>query len=635
VEILRKSLRAQLLLTNLMLVGLMVAGMTGAVIGFFRLGNSIDRILKDNYKSVVAAQNMKEALERMDSSATFFLAGQKVKARAQYKKNRPAFESAYATESDNITEQGEQIIADDINNQFSRYRQDIERLLFSSPSLTIEEARNLYFLTLEPGFVRLKSRAQDILDLNQSAIVRADMRAKSEARRSALMGIMATAIALIAAILLSGQTFRTLVTPLISLTRQATEIGAGRLNQRIELRRADEIGQLAAAFNDMTAKLQEARRIESERLQRAERMSDAALDNLFDPVIVTDASGRVAHLNRAAEALFGEANKAQGRPVQEVVSEPRLTAAIERAIHGETEVADEGDAAFLSLNPALNTGEEHHSHRVFRLRASPMKDDAEHILGAAAVLEDVTRFRELDRLKTEFISVASHELRTPVQSLLLSVQLLQEGAAGALTPEQTEIVAAQRQDLERLQSLMRDLLDVTRLEMDTLPPRREAIPPFELIKVAYDSVAPQAEARGVRFATNVSDELPFVYADRGQIQRALVNLLNNAIRHTSATGDVNLNATASPDREKVIFTVADTGDGIPADYLPHIFERFVQVPGATRGGAGLGLSIVQGIVTAHDGEITVTSEKGKGSAFRLILPAVSDDEESNPTNRKK
>ena len=610
----RKSLRAQLLITHLLLVGLMVAGMTGAVVGFFRLGYSIDRILRDNYKSVVAAQNMKEALERMDSSATFFLAGQAEKARNQYKRNRPAFEAAYTAEVDNITETGEQDIADDIGKKFETYKQNSERLLFDSPTLTAEAAQNLYFHTLEPEFLALKKRSQDVLDLNQEAIVRADARAREEARQAALLGIAATATAVIAAIFLAGQTFRTLVTPLMSLTRQAREIGAGRLNQRIDDRRTDEIGQLAQSFNEMAARLQAARQVEQERLQRAERMSDAALENLYDPVIVTDAAGRVVHLNKAAETLFGEASAARGRTVREVASEPRLTQAIERAILQEASSAEEGDAALLSLHHREEVG----AHRVYRLRAAPMRDDDGRILGAAAVLEDVTRFRELDRLKTEFIGVASHELRTPVQSLLLSVQLLQEGAAGALTPEQKEVVQAQREDLTRLQQLMRDLLDETRMEMNALPPRREPVSPAELIDAAYQMVAPQAEAKGVALTMTAPAYLPCVSADKAQITRVLVNLLNNAIRHTPPGGKVSASArTKEPDA--VEFVIEDTGSGIPADYLPHIFERFVQVPGATRGGAGLGLSITDAIVRAHDGQMQVKSELGKGSVFSFVL----------------
>jgi NtrC-family two-component system sensor histidine kinase KinB len=617
------SLRARLLLSHLLLVGLMLVALVGAVAGFFQLGRSVDRILKDNYKSVVAAQDMKETLERIDSAATFLLAGQATKARRQYEANRPRFEAARRTESSNVTEAGEQTLSDDIGRRYVAYRQGIEQMLYASPSLPTADARALYFGTLEPAFLALKRRAQDILDLNQAAIVRADARAKAEARRDALLGVAATAAAGILAILLALRLTGTIMTPLISLTRQAEQIGEGHLNQRIEVRRNDEIGQLAQTFNGMAESLRQARRREEERLRRAERMSDVALESLYDPVIVTDASGRVVHLNRAAEGLFGPEARSQGRPAREVVREGRLAGAIERAVRQEQVSAEEGEGALISFRDGGGAVE---PARVYRLRANPMRGDDGTHLGAVAVLEDVTYQQEISRLKTEFIGVASHELRTPVTSLLLGVQLLQEGAVGKLTGEQQGIVDALRGDLDRLGRMMHDLLDLTRLEAGATPPRFEVVPPGELVEVARQAVATTATSKGVRLVSETADDLPAVRADRGQIGRVLINLLSNAIRHTPAGGTVRLAAAGEDDGVSVRLTVADTGAGIPPEYQGHIFERFVQVPGATRGGAGLGLSLAQSIVRAHGGEIRVVSAVGAGSVFWFALPAAGGGE---------
>ena len=641
----KQSLRTQLLWSHLALVGLMAVLMLGAVFNFFRLGRSIDRILKDNYKSVVAAQNMKESLERQDSATTFFLAGQKEKARKQYDANWPIFQKALEIEANNVTERGEQQLSDDIAARYKSYRADIERLM--SGKLAEKDARSFYFRVLEPQFVGLKTRAQDVLDLNQRAIERADERAKTEARRASLIGLILTAGALALAVAFAHRAINSALTPLLALSQGAEEIGAGHLNRRIELHRSDEIGTLAQSFNMMAEKLREARKLEQQRLHRAQKMSDAALESLYDPVIVTDATGSVVHLNRAAQTVFGSAERASGLPIAQVVNEPRIALAVERAAREEQISAQEDDFVSLQVDG---------TERAYRLRATPMRDDDGAKLGAALVLEDVTHLRELDRLKTEFIGVASHELRTPVTSLSLSSQLLEEGVGGTLTPVQAEIVAAQREDLARLDLLMRDLLDITRLESGVTPPRFESVAPQELVEAAFNAVASQAQSNLVKLTTEIAEGLPNVRADRSQINRVLVNLLNNAIRHTEAGGEVriltspglslvlrgdelsatgeanNSMDTAAPrspllDKEgtgavsgAVAFTITDTGSGIPAENLPHIFERFVQVPDATRGGAGLGLSIAQTIIKAHDSEITVESELGKGSTFSFGLP---------------
>ncbi len=607
-----RDLRIQLLVSHLVLVGLMLVVMIGAVVNFFHLGRSIDRILKDNYASVIVAQDMKETLERQDSATTFFLEGRTQEARDQYRQNRLLFEKAYSYEAHNITEVGEQELADDIGQNYAAYRDELEKLFFATPPLSKKAADAVYVRRLLPEFLHLKGQAQAVLDLNQKAILRANGEAKAEARAASYTGLGVTVGTFLLALFFASWTIRAALDPLRTLARQAEEIGRGHLNQRILLNRTDEIGGLALSFNQMAEKLREARKQEEERLRRAERMSDAALENLYDPVIVTDAQGRIVHLNKTAEGLFGAAVRLAGIPISQGISNRRIVEAVDRAIHQESISAAEDEAGFVPLT----VGE---AKRTYRLRATPMRDEESNLLGAVAVLEDITHLRELDRLKTEFIGVASHELRTPVTSLQLSVQLLEEGAVGVLTAEQREIVAAQKEDLQRLERLMSDLLDITRLEAGVTPPRIEIVTPQALIKAAVDAVMAQAERQGLDLTTDVPRRLPAVRADAGQIHRVLLNLLNNSIRHTPSGGHITVSAAL--DEKWVRFVVHDTGSGIPADHLPQIFDRFVQVPGATQGGAGLGLSIARNIIEAHGGTMSAVSEPGQGSTLQFHLPA--------------
>ena len=607
-----RNLRMQLYLSHLLLVTLLLVVMAGAVVNFLGLGQSIDRIFKDNYASVIAAQNMKETLERQDSATTFFLAGQPEKARLQFQTNWTRFRESFQIEAHNITEPGEQQLADDIGKESENYRKMVETLLFANPPLSQEAAKKYYFQSLEPAFLHLKGRAQEVLDLNQSAILRANEQAKKEARRASFMSVGVTVGAVILALILVPWTIRAVLTPLVSLARQAEEIGLGHLNQRIALNRNDEIGNLALSLNTMAEKLREARQLAEERLKRAERMSDAALENLYDPVLVTDAAGNLVHLNKAAEGLFGQEKRMVGTLVSEAIKDRRISEALTQAIQQSSVSAPEGEAGFVPIQ----VGE---TQRFYRLRANPMKDSEGRLLGAVAVLEDVTHLREVDRLKTEFIGVASHELRTPVTSLMLSVQLLEEGAVGELTKEQRELIALQKEDLGRLERMMRDLLDVTRLEAGVTPPRFELVPSGELILGAIKSVSAYAEAQKVTLTMSLPENMPPVRADRGQVSRALINFLNNAIRHTAQGGSVMLSAEQES-TGSVRFSVEDTGSGIPKEYLAKIFDRFVQVPGATRGGAGLGLAIAKSIIETHGGNISVNSEPGKGSVFSFALP---------------
>lgn len=605
----------QLVVSHLVLVVLLVVVMVAAIFNFFSLGRSIDRIFRNNYKSVIAAQRMKDALERIDSSTTFVLAGQTERARGQYQTYVPRFTAAHYVEAHNITEAGERKVANEIGRGFAAYSKGIERLIYADPPMSAQAARDYYLGTLEPLFVALKQHAQEVLDLNQAAIVRADVRAKAEAQAASVRSIVVSIAAFLLALFFALRMIHAILHPIFSLSAQSEEIGAGHLDQHIDIHRTDEIGTLADSFNRMTDKLREARRLLEQQLHIAQRMSDAALTSLYDPVIVTDSAGRIVHLNRSAEGLFGPVGELVGSPAADAIQRPEIVQEIEGALHPEHVIRPDSEKSPI----LIQTDSAVHAYYP---RATPMRDDDGTLLGAVAVLEDVTYLTELDRLKTEFISVASHELRTPVASLLLSAQLLQDGAVGDLTPEQREIVAAQLEDLQRLDRLMRDLLDMTRLESGISAPRFEAAPPSELVQSALNAVAAQAESKGIKLTSEIAEGLPHARADRGQIIRVIVNLLTNAIRHTPEGGRVTVRVYT--ENANAVFEVTDAGIGIPSNYLPRIFERFVQVPGATGGGAGMGLSIAKSIVKTHGGTISADSELTKGSTFRFAIPFASD-----------
>jgi signal transduction histidine kinase len=239
------------------------------------------------------------------------------------------------------------------------------------------------------------------------------------------------------------------------------------------------------------------------------------------------------------------------------------------------------------------------------------------LLGAVTLLEDITHLREIDRLKSEFIATASHELRTPLTSVQMGVHLLLERAVGELTDKQVEVLSACREDCERLDKLMRDLLDLSRIEAGESRPTLEPLRTKDLINGATEELRSQVESKGLDFKVETPTDLPSVRVDRSQVERVLANLVVNAIRYTRH-GEIKVSAEQRGN--SVAVSVSDTGSGIPQEYLPHIFDKFVQVPGATTGGAGLGLAISRLIVEAHGGQISVQSDPSTGSTFTFTLP---------------
>jgi signal transduction histidine kinase len=256
----------------------------------------------------------------------------------------------------------------------------------------------------------------------------------------------------------------------------------------------------------------------------------------------------------------------------------------------------------------------------FLPRILSIRDPYENTLGAAVLLQDVTRFQLLDQVKNNLVATVSHELKTPLTSIRLAVHLLLEEAAGPLDPKQTELLLDARDNAERLLATINNLLDLTHLERGPGGLDRRPEAPASLLREAAEAIRPRAEDKGVRVEVEAAVDLPAVEVDPGRFGHALNNLLDNAVAYTPAGGRIHLTAAAAGDT--VTLTVEDSGVGIAPEHLPHVFERFFRVPGQSRGGGtGLGLAIVHEIVTAHGGDITCESHPGEGTRFRITLPA--------------
>jgi signal transduction histidine kinase len=246
-----------------------------------------------------------------------------------------------------------------------------------------------------------------------------------------------------------------------------------------------------------------------------------------------------------------------------------------------------------------------------------MRDSGGHLLGAVTVLEDITALAELDKLKTEFISVASAKLREPLRCLQLALHAVIEGGAGELNEQQTSMLEDARENAERLDELMRDLLELAEIESGALMLSTERLRPVDLAREAVERFQFAAESRHIKLENNVWPDLPWVIADRKAVGRIFANLLSNALRHTGRDGHVTVEATERVGR--VMFGVRDTGEGIPEDHLPALFGRFVQV-GERAGGTGLGLALVKRLVEAQGGQVSVESRLTEGSTFTFSLP---------------
>jgi signal transduction histidine kinase len=237
-------------------------------------------------------------------------------------------------------------------------------------------------------------------------------------------------------------------------------------------------------------------------------------------------------------------------------------------------------------------------------------------IGEVIVLRNITRFQELDLAKTNFIATISHELKTPISSILMSLKLLNDERIGEANTEQKKLLQSINDDSERLLKITGELLNLTQAETGNIQLTLSPVTPGHIVEVAVEAVRSMAEQSRIQLQTAVPDNLPYVNADLDKTVWVLVNLLTNAVRYSPPLSTIQININ---DTEKQIqISVLDSGKGIAETYLNKVFERYFKVPGS-KGGTGLGLAICKEFIEAQGGRIWVESKIGEGSKFSFVL----------------
>ena len=332
--------------------------------------------------------------------------------------------------------------------------------------------------------------------------------------------------------------------------------------------------------------------------------------------MIFDLSGEILATNRAAERLLAPEPKTAAPP-EETALRGVLARVSAHVLGGKGAYTPRGFEEALRLNPG--DGE-----RFFLPRANPIYGEDGAVLGVTVLIQDVTRLRHFDELKNDLVATVAHEFRTPLTSLRMAIHLCTEQVAGPLNEKQAELLFAAREDTDRLQGIVDELLDLARIqagrfELITAPTRPEA-----LLQSVIEAHRAPAEERQLRLLVEAAPTLPEVVADPERATIVLSNLLSNALRYTKEAGQITLSAKAQPGF--VRFSVRDEGPGVPAELQALIFEKFIQLPSKTPGAAGFGLFLAREIVKAHHGEIGVQSEPGQGAEFWFTLPTAPPTE---------
>ena len=431
--------------------------------------------------------------------------------------------------------------------------------------------------------------------------------ARPAGRLAALHGRLARILALVAAAALAAgaavawRLDRRLFRPLAALVDGAAELAAGSRGGRLAVPDHPDLARLAGAVNRLAGRIEErgaAVRADRDHLR-------AVLESMSEGVLVVDGAGRTRLVNAAFRRLFGIVGDPEGLPPRELTRQPELASAIETALAGGAAPARQ----FEVLGP---------ERRSVALAADALRSEAG---GAIVTARDVTERNRVSAMRRDFVANVSHELKTPLSAIRGFAETLHDGALDEpdVARRFTERILDQ---CRRLQALLDDLLTLSRLESPEAPLERRPVDLAACAARAVEAVANAAEERGVKLAVEAADGAVEVAGDPASLERLLVNLVDNAVKYNREGGAVTVRL-ARRGGEAVI-EVADTGIGIPEDLRERVFERFYRVDkGRAReeGGTGLGLAIVKHVAQRHGGTIELESAPGRGSTFRVRLPA--------------
>ncbi|MFZ0390780.1 MAG: ATP-binding protein, partial [Calditrichia bacterium] len=594
-----KSLSSKIGLGYVIIIGINVAIAVFAIYHINRLGSPINRILEEKYQNVNAAEGMIQSLQQQKIIQEALLNEPFDSTLAiNYTTYKNEFYNWHQRAIEGIALASEPVILDSLLSVFRIYLEKSDTLLALAQKGVAPSIRRNYenevITPIRSQLIKLSSKLRRV---NENAIAEADSRARQFSNRATLIIIFISLLAILLSIFAGIHFTRSILKPVKKTTETVRRISQGQLNQKIEITTDDEIAELGREFNKMTERLQEYERLNINQILNEKKKSEAIVAGIPALIIVTDENGSLSLLNdRARNILDITENDWQGKPVEGIIKNQKLA----HLISGKDSASANTDDFPRKLVTLHKGGRE----LFFTVKQIEIRDSGHNISGIVSLLQDVTRFKNLDRLKTEFMATISHEFKTPLTSINMSVDILLQETRGKLNELQRELLQDAKSDCRRLRELVQDLLDLSKLESGKQQMSFESIDFSILLEKVLHSLRFTIAEKDLKIEKAFEKKISEFQADRFYMARLLTNLLENAIQHTPASGIIIVRA--ENDERYLHVTVHDSGPGIPEEAIEVIFDKFVQVrdfQNAERGNIGLGLAISREIINAHHGQI--------------------------------
>jgi signal transduction histidine kinase len=565
-------------------------------------------IIQDNFASLTFCKNMQQSLVHIHSWNKLTLGESNSMEESKMKKEilqaREKFIWNLNRELQNITEPGEKELVLELKDAYEQYLEALDQ--------NIDEA------DFERLYLEVQNRISDLQSINMGAMNSKNNKAKNSSEQAVLyvsiLGLVAFLLSFI--ILLNFPGF--IANPLIEITEKIKEISNKNYDQRlIYPGRKDEIGELADAFNLMTAKLQDYEKSSITELRTEKSRIDSIVRSLNEGIILLDESKVIKVINPVACDLLN-------LTTDEILGLYAPDVAIKNDLFREL-IKNLDDEKLIDQKPiriTVHNEENFFQKEIFKVHRENPDTKEREIAGYILSLRNITEFKKLDLAKTNFIAVVSHELKTPIASINLSLKLIKDERIGSLNEEQKNLIQSVKDETLRLSKITGELLDISQVETGNIRLTIEEVDPIDIIKFSEDALKPHLRDKNIELVNELSKDIPKVKADLEKTVWVMTNLLVNAARYSPVNSKICIGV--HPSFKEVQFTVEDSGPGIDPKNKEKIFQRFVQVDATKqREGVGLGLAISKEFIQEQGGKIWVESELGIGSKFVFTLPIAS------------
>ncbi|PUU88814.1 ATP-binding protein [Halanaerobium sp.] len=604
-----KTLKGKILLGFAVMI-FILAGVVGwSIYNFETLSNAINDILVENYRSIKASDSMVESIERQDSALLLLLRTSEVQGQEIFRRNEKEFYTWLARAEDNITIEGEGAILEKINEKYFNFVSKFDQFYNAEE----DQRWQIYNQQLLPLFNEIKSDIRELRELNRQAMVEAQRSANSRANQAIIYTIGLALLVIVFSLIFAFYLTKQILRPIKELEKGIKKVADRNFQQQVEVASEDEIGVLADEFNEMISKLQEYEKLNVKKLLMEKEKSEAVVNNLSSPLIVTDQDHKIVLINETAKELFSINKDVINTHFLEVIQAEEIFEYIKNP------EAKEKNTFKLKKDD---------KERHYRISTKQVIDEDEEYQFTVTLLEDITRLKEIDSMKSEFVSTVSHEFRTPLTSMNMGLSMVINEDTGEINEEQRELLEAAYEDVERLTELVNDLLDLSKIESGRIEMEFDKVDVNDIIEKTLKPFYKQAEEKEIVLKFKQSEDNVFAYADPSKISWVISNLVGNALRYADE-GKIEVDAEIKGRR--VLVSVADNGPGIPREYQSKIFDKFVRAGNDKdeKSGTGLGLAISKEIITAHNGRIWVDSKEGAGSTFSFYIPRFGYQEGKN------